>query len=144
MLANYFGKAIGCGVGIVRLEGDQRRCPDIKVVEINLRHILGISREGLGVNPESAGAGNEPERSERCLATGWVIQVGSGAEESQPGFVYGTGAEGFGITYHKLLGASRRLRGETWHVCAAGGQRVQDCRVVKVIVERPIPSLLVA
>ena len=121
VLAHYFRKAIRSSVGVIRLERDQRGCTDSKVVEIDLWHILRISGIAIGVNPQGACTGNEPERRKRCLATLGVIQVGSCAEESQPCFINGGGSEGLGITYDELLSTGWSLRRKSRHTRAATG-----------------------
>src|SRR5215472_1996855 len=143
MFAHYFRKSVGCRVSVIRLEGDQRGCTERKVVEIDLGYILRISRIGIGNNPLGAGTGNEPERGKRCLATHGVVQVGSGAEEGQPRLVHGCGSEGLGVTHDKLLGTGWGLGRKTGHAGATARQRAEDSRIVEVIIERPIASLLV-
>src|SRR5580692_7286893 len=141
MFAYYLRKPIRHGVSIVRLERDQRRGADGEVVEIDLGDILRKPGCRIGDNAEATGTSHKTERGKRRFAARGVIQVSSRTEKSGSCFVHGRRSKSFGIAYDKFLGTGWRRCGEAWDGCA--GQRAQDRRIVEVIVERPITSLLI-
>src|ERR1700733_6218262 len=68
--------------------------------------------------------------------------MGGCAEEGNPRLVHCVRSDGLVVTDDEFLCAGWRYRREAWNAGTAAGQRAQNCRVVKVIVEGPIARLL--